>query len=87
MLRSSPNHRGTVRRRLVSVLLAIAACFLVTTGCTAWSRPNYDYSAVGEVEQSAQNEWDSLFRRSTNSTDPFAVTNQGMEIERRLGVQ
>ena len=86
MLRWSPTHSGTTRRGLLGALLAIAAC-LVTAGCAAWSRPDYDYSGVGGTRDNAPTDWTETFRRPNGSTDPFAVTNQGMQIEQRLGVR
>jgi len=86
MLRSSPIRNGNTRRGLLGALLAIAAC-LVTTGCAAWSRPDYDYSAVPGTYDRPPPEWSDPFRRQPGTTAPVAVTNEGMQIEQRLGVR
>lgn len=86
MLRTSQNHCGTPCRGLFGALPAIAAC-LVTAGCAAWSRPDYDYTGVGGVRDRPSTNWTENVRQRDRSTNPFAWSNEAKEIERNFGIE
>jgi hypothetical protein len=84
MLRSKRKRNGPSRPGLGGALLAIAASLLLA-GCAALRRPDYDFSAV-DHQPSRAPAWSEELRPTDRSTRPFAVTNQGMQIEQNLGV-
>lgn len=84
MLRSIWKRNGPFRSRLGGALLLAAACGLLS-GCATLRRPDYDFSAVEDASGPAPT-WSGELRPADRSTRPFAVTNQGMQIERDLGV-
>jgi len=85
MLRSSFKRNGVSCCGLIGVLLANAAC-LLPAGCAAFRGPDYDFSAVDRQLRRPPAAWSEEVRGPDRSTEPFAVTNQGMQIEQDFGV-
>jgi len=84
MLRSIWKRNGPSCSRLGGALLAVAACLLLS-GCAALRRPDYDFSAI-ERRSGPAPTWSGELRPADRSTRPFAVTNQGMQVEQDFGV-
>ncbi len=78
---------GTLRRVRRWCYGALAIACLGFSGCSAWHRPDYDFSKVDEFRGVPASDWSGEFRPLNDDSSPHAVTNKGMEIERSLGVR
>jgi len=84
MLRSIRKRNGLCCSRLSGGLLAVAGCLLLS-GCAAFRRPDYDFSAV-ERHSGPAPTWSGELRPPDRSTQPFGVSNRSLQIEQDFGI-